>query len=117
MKKVIIQDTDCDLLETLTVVLKEASFEVLPVLHYKDVISKIITFSPDLILLDFKLAGEQSTHLCQQIKKDFPGLPVIALSCNLNIRNEYTKAGFDSYIEKPFDLNHLITVVQNSISA
>jgi len=115
MKKVIVQDTDLDLLETLTIVLKEAGFEVFPVLHYNDVVKNIDQFSPDLILLDFKLAGEQCIRLCQQLKKTYPDLPIIALSCNLNIKNEYAKTGFDNYIEKPFDLVHLITVVKSAV--
>jgi len=113
MKKVIVQDTDPDLLETLNLVLKEAKFEVLPLLHYQEVFNKIQTFSPNLVLLDFKLSGEESIRICKLIKKSFPGLPVIALSCNMNIQETYAKAGFDNYIEKPFDLNDLLSVVQN----
>lgn len=117
MKKVIIQDTDPDLLETLTIVLKEANFEVLPIPQYKDVVSQIDTFSPNLILLDFKLSGQECSKLCQRIKLKFPAIPVIALSCNINIHNEYAKSGFDNFIEKPFDLNHMIKIIHEYITA
>ena len=116
MKKVIVQDTDIDLLETLTIVLKDAGFDVLPVREYKDVIKHIPLFSPNLVLLDYKLAGEQSINICQSVKRRFPQLPVIALSCNLTIQKEYARAGFDDYIEKPFELDHLIKVVNKTMA-
>ncbi|KIO77115.1 hypothetical protein TH53_10715 [Pedobacter lusitanus] len=112
MKKVIVQDTDFDLLETLTFLLEDASFEVLPVLHYKDVASKISTFNPQLVLLDFRLSGTECTCLCASIKKEFPHLPVLALSCNHNIEKEYALAGFDDYVCKPFDIDHLLTILK-----
>lgn len=116
MKKVIVQDTDIDLLETLAIVLQEAGFDVRAVLKYDDVLKQIGLFSPNLVLLDFKLAGEQCIRLCKLIKQRSPELPVIALSCNLTIDQEYAEAGFDNYIEKPFDLNHLIKVLNSSVS-
>jgi len=112
MKKVIVQDTDFDLLETLTFLLEDASFEVLPIIHYKDVVSQIDSFNPHLILLDFRLSGIECTCLCETIKKKHPSLPVVALSCNQNIQKEYALAGFDDYISKPFDIDHLLTVLK-----
>lgn len=112
MKKVIIQDTDLDLLTILTFLLEEASFEVLAVSHYKDVASKINSFNPQLVLLDFRLSGEECTCLCATIKKDFPSLPIVALSCNNNIQKQYAICGFDDYICKPFDIEHLLSVMR-----
>lgn len=112
MKKVIVQDLDCGLLETLTIILEEASYEVMAVTQYKDVLSEIVKFSPDLVLLDFRLSGTESAGICRQIKKQIPLLPVIALSCNLNIHNEYIMAGFDDFISKPFDIDHFFMLVE-----
>ncbi|WP_158795580.1 response regulator [Pedobacter sp. L105] len=111
MKKVIVQDADCDLLETITIVLQEGEYTVLPLLLCKDIISQIPIFNPQLVVLDFRLYGEECTHLCKLIKKDFPDLPVIAMSCNSNIENEYQDAGFDNFIIKPFDIEHLLDVL------
>ncbi len=111
MKRVIVQDTDNDLLETMTIILEEANYAVLPVLRYKDVIAQIKDFDPLVVLLDFKLSGEECISLCQKIKKEFPLIPVVVMSCNINIHKEYATAGFDDYIAKPFDIDHLVTVL------
>lgn len=115
MKKVIVQDTNYDLLETMTLILEQGSYEVLPVVHYRDVISRISSFSPHMVLLDFRLSGEESATLCTLIKSSFPKIAVIALSCNLNIHQEYVHAGFDDYISKPFDIDHLFSVLQRNL--
>jgi len=112
MRKVIVQDTNFDLLETMTIILEDAGYQVSPVIHYEDVISKITDFNPDIVLLDFRLSGEESIAACKKIKSKFPHLPVVALSCSLHIHHEYAKAGFDDYIAKPFDLEHLFKVLQ-----
>lgn len=112
MKKVIVQDSDSDLLETLKIILEEAYYEVLTVLHYEDVLPQIITFKPRLVLLDFKLKGDQCKGLCHQIKEIYPTLPILALSCNHNIKEQYFKAGFDDYIAKPFDIEYLMQVLE-----
>lgn len=112
MKKVIVQDMDCGLLETLTIILEDASYHVLAVRQYKDVLSNLGKFNPDLVLLDFKLAGMESAGICGQLKKQSPSLPVIALSCNMNIQNEYMMAGFDDYISKPFDIDHFFMIMK-----
>ncbi len=112
MKKVIVQDTDFDLLETLTFLLEDAKFEVLPILHYKDVAPQISVFNPHFILLDFRLSGEECMSLCTKIKKTFPQLPILALSCNQHIQQLYAHAGFDDYISKPFDIDHMLMVLE-----
>jgi len=115
MKKVIIQESDHDLLETMTIILQEEKYKVLPLLHYEDVASQINKFLPNMVLLDFRLYGEECIGLCRLLKKDFPLLPIIAMSCNPNIKNEYNKAGFDDYVAKPFDLDYLFATIQKYI--
>lgn len=111
MKRVIVQDTDDDLLETMKIILEEAEYIVLPILRYKDVISKIKSFNPSVVLLDFRLTGEDSISLCRKIKKEFPDISIIAMSCNINIHKEYVRGGFDDFIAKPFDIDHLIKIL------
>jgi len=40
---------------------------------------------------------------------------VIALSCNNNINEEYSKHGFADYIKKPFDLDLLYKILRKHI--
>lgn len=51
----------------------------------------------------------------ETIKAKYPHLPVVALSCNVNIREKYAKDGFDGYIEKPFDIDLLYKIIRSHL--
>lgn len=70
---------------------------------------------PHVVILNYEFTDTTCIQLCRQIKEKYPHLPVLALSCNYNINQEYNKYGFDGYIEKPFDLDLLYQVMRKHI--
>ncbi|WP_316812341.1 response regulator transcription factor [Pedobacter heparinus] len=70
---------------------------------------------PHVVMLDYRLNGEDAKQICYRIKSRYPHLPVIALSCNYNIDRLYGEGGFDDYIRKPFDLDLLYRVLRKYI--
>ena len=68
-------------------------------------------------LLDYKLDGDKSREICAKIKEKYPNLPVVAMSCNNNIHEDYNKNGFDDYIPKPFGLDLLYRVIRAHIKS
>lgn len=113
-----VQDTDAAVLEVLTLALEAEGFSVCPVKlcdeHVMEMIDKV---RPHVVMLDYKLDGEDCIKLCQRIKTKYPQLPVLALSCNVNIQERYKCSGFDDYIKKPFNLNLLYKVLRKYIPA
>ena len=113
---IIVQETDSDVLDIITYALGEGGFNVYPLLSceedFLDIIEKT---KPHVVMLDFKLKGEEATRVLQEIKKKYPHLPVIASSCNSNINEAYDRAGFDDYIPKPFDLEALYFTLRKHI--
>jgi DNA-binding response OmpR family regulator len=81
----------------------------------RDFLGLIDKARPHLVMLDFRFSGEECMEVCQEIKQRYPHLPVLALSCNSNIQSIYTKAGFDDYITKPFDLEQLYGILRKYI--
>ena len=63
-------------------------------------------------MLDFRLDGKVRLRILEKIKAKYP---VIAMSCNHNINDEYSAIGFDDYIPKPFDLDHLYPTLRKYI--
>jgi DNA-binding response OmpR family regulator len=116
MDTVIIQDTDQSILDILTIALQMENYQVYSVQDFEsnfmDMIRKL---KPHVIMLDYKLDGKICIQICHQIKAVYPHLPVIALSCNSNINDEYDRHGFDDYIPKPFDLDNLYAVLRKHI--
>jgi len=116
METIIVQETDPAILEVLTIALTEAGFNVLPGDKYgTDFLETIAQEKPHLVILDYKLSGKQAIEVCLQVKTRFPHLPIIALSCNYNIHQDFARHGFDDYIRKPFDLDLLIRILRKHI--
>ncbi|WP_454804267.1 response regulator transcription factor [Mucilaginibacter phyllosphaerae] len=108
MKTILIFDPDPDLLEIICLALDLEGFVAIG-LHdlNTDLMALIERHEPDLILLDFAYADKFCIEWCRHIKRFYPALPVIALSCNYNIGETYFGYGFDDCICKPFDLERL----------
>jgi DNA-binding response OmpR family regulator len=116
METIIVQETDSDVLDVISYALKEGGFNVYPLLHCDEDFMKIIERTkPHVVMLDFKLKGEECMRILREIKMNYPHLPVIAASCNANIHDVYDSAGFDDYIPKPFDLDLLYNTLRKHI--
>ncbi|WP_316814023.1 response regulator [Pedobacter heparinus] len=116
METIVVQDTDSAILDVLTQALEMEGFEVFPLRECdEDFLTVMDRVRPHVVMLDYKLAGEACIKICRQIKEKYPQVPVLALSCNHNIHNEYDLNGFDGYIKKPFDLDLLYNVLRKHI--
>lgn len=113
MEKVIVQDADKDVLDVLKEALVLEGFNVYAISRFeKNFIRFIDQTRPHVVMLDYKMDGEECIKTCKSIKSRYPHLPVVALSCNTNIREVYSIHGFDDYIPKPFDLELLYKVLR-----
>jgi DNA-binding response OmpR family regulator len=116
MVNIIIQEVDKGILDVLKITLEEEGFEVFCALGYDHDFMKLIDeIRPHVVVLDYILDGLASIQICRNIHEKHPHLPVIALSCNSNISDEYCQNGFADYIEKPFDLDLLYKILRKHI--
>ena len=116
METIIIQETDRDVLELLYAALEIEGYHVYALQDYDpDFLQIIDKARPHVVILDYRLSGEACKTLCREIKAQYRHLPVLALSCNSNINEIYSRDGFDGHIEKPFDLNHLYHILRTYI--
>jgi DNA-binding NtrC family response regulator len=116
METIIIQDTEKDILDILTTALELEHFKVFTVMDDEtNLLGVIAKLRPHVVVLDYRLDGKDCIRICREIKAHYPHLPVVAMSCNSNINQVYDQYGFDDYIEKPFDLDHLYQVLRKHI--
>jgi len=78
-----------------------------------------LTILPHLILLDVLLAGEDGREVCKCIKANprLQHIPVILLSAHSDANKIADRSGADAFLEKPFDVDVLIDVVQQYLQA
>jgi two-component system cell cycle response regulator DivK len=118
-QKVLIFDDDADILEVCTIVLETNGFEVTTEKNCEDVLAKIDRYTPDVLLMDNKIPPAGGIEACRTIRRslEYAALPIVFFSANQDVARLAGDAGVDHFIEKPFDLDMLITTLRKAITA
>ena len=71
----------------------------------------------DVILLDHMMPGLDGVETVANIRKDYPDLPVYALTANTAVGEDFYKSkGFDGYLSKPVDSRLLEQTIMKHLS-
>ncbi|WP_026903467.1 response regulator [Pedobacter glucosidilyticus] len=114
-KTILIFDDDVNILELCSIILTESGYQVEISETSHDIIEKVTTVKPDVILMDNwipDIGGIKATQLLKQ-HPDFKHIPVIYFSANNDIHILAETAGADAYLPKPFDLTELENIVND----
>jgi len=81
------------------------------------VLSAFRSFSPDICVLDIMLPNVDGYTLCQQIRKQYPILPIIFLTAKTETPDlvKGFESGGTDYIRKPFSMEELIVRIDNQL--
>lgn len=115
--RVLVIDDDQDHREILADALTYFQYKVKVGESGKDLKRILLTFKPALLLLDYRLPGENGIELCRKIRDDFKisGLPIIIMSAYpLGSEN---LIDCDYILHKPFDLDLLIVLIKDLLNA
>ena|ERR1700749_3637057 len=117
-KRILVLDDNHDILDIVHETLSYEQFEVQSTSKSDVVIPLMEKFAPDLIILDYRVAGTNGGELCLQIKShpEFKNTPVIIFSAYINHDDEVFAYGCDAIINKPFDLSELVTKVNSLLN-
>lgn len=112
----LIIDDNEDILSMLQAMLEHQGYKTSAIDKPLDVIQKIKTVQPNVILMDKLLSGSDGCEFCRQIKADaaLAHIPVIMISAHPQAQVECLEAGADFFIEKPFEMNHLLQTIEKA---
>lgn len=71
----------------------------------------------DIYLVDINLINKSGLDITKQIKTGSFQKPVILMSANFHLKKLAAESAADDFIEKPFELNDMITRVKSMIAA
>lgn len=118
LKRILVLDDNQDILEIVHETLAYENFEVKSTSVSGEVIPLMEQFSPHLLILDYRVSGENGGEICRRVKlhPEYNEIPVIIFSAYINNADELKAYGCDAIINKPFDLKELVEKVNNLIN-
>ncbi|MCC2630652.1 MAG: response regulator [Candidatus Paceibacter sp.] len=112
-KKVLVVDDDPPITKGIEMVLNNAGYATKITLKGEETIDLVKTFKPDLILLDAMLAGLDGREIARELKHnaETANIPIILISANQYMGQDFATFGIDTFIAKPFSSAHLLKIV------
>ena len=117
MAKILIVDDEEHIRYLYSEELSESGYEVITADSGYQLMEKIETEKPDLIVLDIKMVGYDGLDLLQDIRNRFYDLPVVLCTAYDTFKRDMKSIAADFYVIKSFDLTELKSKVAMALEA
>ncbi len=119
MKKILLVEDDQDIVRALTIRFKAQGYEVVAAFDVIQGTAVAVRESPDLAILDISMPGGNGIILAERMQENTgtAGLPIIFLTASKDpaIREQALAAGAIAFIEKPYDAQLVIDLVNKAL--
>jgi two-component system phosphate regulon response regulator OmpR len=114
MKKILLVDDDSELRHLLATYLGRHGFDTLLLPDTQQLDAYLQRFSPQLIVLDLMMPGEDGLAACRRLRARGETLPVIMLTARDETADRVIglEMGADDYLGKPFDPRELVARIE-----
>ncbi len=118
--KILIVDDDIDSLKLIGLMLQRNGYEVAAATTGAQALSKAMSESPDLIILDVMMPDMNGFDVCRRLRSnlDTQAIPIIMFTAKTMIDDKVAgfEAGADDYLTKPTHPSELATRIQNVLA-
>lgn len=117
-KKIYVIDDDSGIVDVMKIILEEHGYKVDTSMDSNDIFRMIDKAIPDIVLLDILMYGKSGPEIVRSLKNrdKTRNIPVIMVSAQEDIRKIAESAGADDYLEKPFNINDLLKIIEKHLS-
>jgi two-component system, NtrC family, response regulator HydG len=117
LKSILIVDDDTSVNDSLRLILQDAGFRVVTAHNFAQSIAILNNAQFDLVITDFCLPDGTGIDVITHVKKETPETEVILMTGHgsVDITIDAIKRGAYYYLEKPFDLARLRTLVDRAL--
>src|ERR1700744_5221280 len=112
-KRLLVIDDDKDIRDVVRDIFEDDGYVVRCLADVDDVFTEINNFHPNVVLIDYMLGLNNGAEICYQIKSNAGTLniPVILFSAHHRAIAAIGNYGWNAFIGKPFDIEHIKRVV------
>ncbi|MHB1086728.1 MAG: ATP-binding protein [Minisyncoccota bacterium] len=116
-KKVLIADDNPAILESMTLILEDAGYDVITTVNGQTE-QFAQEYLPNVILLDIWMSGQDGRDICKRLKihKLTRRILIIMISANKDTEKIAKAAGANGFLAKPFDMRDLLKAVATHVS-
>ena len=82
-----------------------------------ELLRRIESIQPEVVVLDIRLVDYDGLELLQEIRNDYHNLPVILCSAYDTYKEDWKSIAADYYVVKSFDLSELKLAIRRAIEA
>ncbi|WP_199137573.1 response regulator [Pedobacter sp. ASV12] len=115
-KRVTLADDDPGILDAVGMMLEMEGYEVSTTLNGNTILNTESRL-PDIYVLDIWMSGSDGRELCKKLKTDekTKNIPVILISASNDLQKSAESAGADDFLAKPFEIDNLLSKIENCL--
>jgi CheY-like chemotaxis protein len=115
---ILVIDDDPGVQEFLQIALEAEGYEVVIARDGKNALEKLVTITPDLILLDLMMPRMNGYAFAEALQQQGcrSAIPLIVLTANAQAKEKAALVAADAYLTKPFDLVDLFELIAGLLS-
>ena len=117
MARILLVDDEEYIRELYSEELSAEGHNVATVATGHDLLKKIDSLQPEVVILDIRLVGYDGLELLQEIRREHHDLPVILCTAYDTYKYDQSTIAADYYVIKSFDLTQLKTAIQRAMEA
>lgn len=114
--KIVVADDESHIRKMIARLLTDEGYDVLPVENGQKAVDALLSFHPDVILLDQQMPRLTGVEALEEIKRISPNQVVLFVSAfgSVALAVDAVKKGAYDFIEKPFDNDKLVLTVRRA---
>lgn len=115
MKKILVCDDDPGIQEVMKIILESNGYKVKSIFNGRSVEKQVVEFYPNFIFMDLWMPGIDGREIIKLLKRNpqTKDIPVFIISALNDIKGIAENIGADGYLEKPFEVDQLIKIIDS----
>lgn len=115
--RIVVADDEPHIRKVITRLLTDEGYDVKPVANGREAVEALLTFRPDVILLDQQMPVMTGVEALEEIKRLFPKQVVLFVTAfgSISLAVDAVKKGAYDFIEKPFDNDKLLLTIDRAV--
>lgn len=115
--KIVVADDEPRICKMICRLLTDEGYDVMPVENGREAVEALLSFQPDVILLDQQMPVMTGVEALEEIKQIAPNQVVLFVTAfgSISLAVDAVKKGAYDFIEKPFDNDKLLLTVGRAV--